>query len=88
MVMLGDLTVFDPVFSTTTITQNHAAAIYDTLFALDSKFIPQPQMVEKWEVSDDKKKYTFQLRKGLAFHDGTPGYGCGLHCLSPPLGCG
>ncbi|MDA9440781.1 peptide ABC transporter substrate-binding protein [Bradyrhizobium sp. CCBAU 51745] len=72
MVMSGDLRVFDPVFTTATITGNHGYAIYDTLFALDSKLTPQPQMVGKWRVSDDKKTYTFELRNGLAWHDGTP----------------
>ncbi|MDF0523395.1 ABC transporter substrate-binding protein [Bradyrhizobium yuanmingense] len=68
----GDLRVFDPIFTTATITANHGLAIYDTLFALDSKLRPQPQMVEKWSVSDDKKAYTFELRNGLGWHDGTP----------------
>ncbi|WP_346659066.1 ABC transporter substrate-binding protein [Bradyrhizobium sp. 163] len=34
--------------------------------------MPRPQMVGKWGVSDDKKTYTFQLRDGLARHDGAP----------------
>ncbi|MFD1984563.1 ABC transporter substrate-binding protein [Mesorhizobium newzealandense] len=70
--VMGDLTDFDPIVSTRTITANHSLAIYDTLFALDSKLMPQPQMVGKWGVSDDKKTYTFELRDGLAWHDGTP----------------
>ncbi|TCN17956.1 ABC transporter substrate-binding protein [Sinorhizobium americanum] len=72
MVKGSDLRVFDPIWTATNITADHGAAIYDTLFALDSKFIPQPQMVGKWDVSEDKKTYTFELRDGLAWHDGTP----------------
>lgn len=72
MVMDGDLRAFDPIFTTASITGNHALAVYDTLFALDSKFEPQPQMVGKWDISDDKKTYTFELRDGLKWHDGTP----------------
>ncbi|TIP88264.1 MAG: ABC transporter substrate-binding protein, partial [Mesorhizobium sp.] len=68
----GDLTIFEPIFTATNITGDHGAAIYDTLFAVDSKFMPQPQMVGKWGVSDDKKTYTFELRDGLGWHDGTP----------------
>ncbi|MER8944157.1 ABC transporter substrate-binding protein [Mesorhizobium sp. M0915] len=68
----GDLTIFDPIFTATNITGDHGAAIYDTLFAVDSMFTPQPQMVGKWGVSDDKKIYTFELRDGLGWHDGTP----------------
>lgn len=72
MVMAGDLRIFDPIFSTAVITADHGLAIYDTLFSLDSKFMPQPQMVGRWGVSDDRKTYTFELREGLGWHDGTP----------------
>ncbi|MES0056621.1 MULTISPECIES: ABC transporter substrate-binding protein [unclassified Mesorhizobium] len=65
-------TVFDPVVRTDQATTDYAAAIYDTLFSLDSKLTPQPQMVERWGLSDDKKTYTFELRDGLGWHDGTP----------------
>ncbi|MCA1408840.1 ABC transporter substrate-binding protein [Ensifer sp. IC3342] len=70
--VLADLQVYDPMFSVGAATQNHGMAIYDTLFALDSKFMPQPQMVGRWGVSDDKRTYTFELRDGLGWHDGTP----------------
>lgn len=70
--VMTELSVFDPIFTTAGITGTHGLAIYDTLFALDSKLTPQPQMVGKWGVSDDKKTYTFELRDGLGWHDGTP----------------
>ncbi|TIP49220.1 MAG: ABC transporter substrate-binding protein [Mesorhizobium sp.] len=72
MSMGGLPTIFDPVVTTSQTTTDHAAAIYDKLFELDSKFMPQPQMVGKWGVSDDKKIYTFELRDGLGWHDGNP----------------
>ncbi|ESX08400.1 peptide ABC transporter substrate-binding protein [Mesorhizobium sp. LSJC265A00] len=72
MVKNGDLSVFDPTLTTANITADHGAAVYDTLFALDSKFMPQPQMIGKWGVSDHKMTYTFELRDGLGWHDGTP----------------
>ncbi|MER9470528.1 ABC transporter substrate-binding protein [Mesorhizobium sp. M0482] len=68
---LGNLRVFDPVVTASDDTVTHALAIYDTLFGADSKFGPHPQMVGKWSVSDDKKTYTFELRDGLGWHDGT-----------------
>ncbi|RWA59780.1 MAG: ABC transporter substrate-binding protein [Mesorhizobium sp.] len=72
MVKQTDLRVFDPIWTATNITADHGLAIYDTLFSVDSKFMPQPQMIGEWGVSDDKKTYTFELRDGLAWHDGTP----------------
>lgn len=67
----GNLVVFDPIIDLSGAPQ-HAIAIYDTLFEVDSKGMPQPQMVGKWNVSEDKKTYTFHLREGLTFHDGSP----------------
>ncbi|MER8760245.1 ABC transporter substrate-binding protein [Mesorhizobium sp. M0976] len=72
MVKTHGLSIFDPIYTATNVTADYGAAIYDTLFSLDAKFMPQPQMVWKWGVSDDKKTYTFELRDGLGWHDGTP----------------
>ena len=69
-VLHGDLQVFDPIWTTANMTGNHSLLIYDTLFGMDEDRKPQPQMVDKWGVSDDKKTYTFTLRAGQKFHDG------------------
>src|SRR5262245_58398967 len=69
-VMQGDLRSLDPIWTTANITAYHGAMIYDTLFALDAEMRPQPQMVGKWGLSDDKLTYTFELRDGLKFSDG------------------
>ena len=69
-VMHADLRVLDPIWTTANITAYHGAMIYDTLFGLDANFAPQPQMVDKWGLSDDKLTYTFTLRDGLKFSDG------------------
>src|SRR6516165_5009851 len=68
----ADLAILDPYFTGTYITRNYGYMVFDTLFAMDSAFLPQPQMVDKWEVSDDRLTYTFTLRDGLKFHDGEP----------------
>ena len=71
-VMHADLRVLDPIWTTANITAYHGAMIYDTLFGLDASYHPQPQMVSRWNVSDDKLTYTFELRDGLKFSDGAP----------------
>src|SRR5437868_13227861 len=63
-VLHGDLQVFDPIWTTANMTGNHSLLIYDTLFGMDENRKPQPQMVDAWSVSDDKKTYTFTLRAG------------------------
>jgi peptide/nickel transport system substrate-binding protein len=67
-----DLRVLDPIWTTAYITRNHGYMVFDTLFALDDKFKPHPQMVDAFEVSPDKLRYNFTLRDGLKFHDGQP----------------
>ena len=62
----------DPHWTTANITQQHGYMIYETLFALDSKGNPRPQMVDTFRVSPDKLTYTFVLRSGLKWHDGQP----------------
>jgi peptide/nickel transport system substrate-binding protein len=66
------LRVLDPILTTAYITRNHGYMIFDTLFAMDENFQVKPQMVEDWTVSADNLTYTFRLRDGLKWHDGTP----------------
>lgn len=68
----ADLRNIDPVWTTAAITQNHGYMVYDTLFALDSAFTPHPQMVDSYKTSDDGLTWTFTLRDGLMFHNGSP----------------
>jgi peptide/nickel transport system substrate-binding protein len=68
----SDVQVLDPIWTTAYVTRNHGYMVFDTLFAIDSKFRPHPQMVGEFEVSPDKLHYSFALRDGLKFHDGQP----------------
>jgi peptide/nickel transport system substrate-binding protein len=71
VVMHSDLKILDPIWTTAYIVRNHGYMIYDTLFGLDRNLEVKPQMVDKWTVSADKLTWTFTLRDGLAFSDGT-----------------
>jgi peptide/nickel transport system substrate-binding protein len=68
----ADLRSIDPIWTTAYVTRNFGYMVFDTLFALDKDLRPQPQMVERWTVSDDKLLYKFTLRDGLKWHDGRP----------------
>ncbi len=68
----ADLRSIDPIWTTAYVTRNFGYLVFDTLFALDKDFKPQPQMVDRWTASDDKLTYTFILRDGLKWHDGQP----------------
>ena len=66
------LSVFDTTINQSSISHQHAYMIWDTLFASDKDQAPKPQMVESHTLSADGLVYTFKLRPGLKFHDGTP----------------
>jgi len=68
----ADLRSIDPIWTTAYVTRNFGYLVFDTLFSLDKAFKPQPQMVDRWTVSDDKLTYSFTLRPGLKWHDGQP----------------
>jgi peptide/nickel transport system substrate-binding protein len=71
-VVRNDLRVLDPIWTTAYSTRNHAYMVFDTLFALDSKFQPHPQMVGDYSISPDELAYSFTLRDGLKFQDRHP----------------
>jgi peptide/nickel transport system substrate-binding protein len=68
-----DIPGFDPlkVGAFDTSAETAAAAIFDTLTTLDDKGEPQPKLALSWTHSDDYKTWTFKLRPGVKFHDGT-----------------
>lgn len=68
----SNLAVLDPIQNGGTSSQDHAAAVYDTLYGVDKGMVPKPQMAAEHSVSDDGRTWLFPLRDGLRFHDGRP----------------
>ncbi|MBR0650840.1 ABC transporter substrate-binding protein [Roseomonas terrae] len=68
----ADLPNIDPIAGTQIVVRNASYLVYDTLFGVDSRLVPRPQMVEAYDLSSDGKVWTFRLREGLRFHDGEP----------------
>lgn len=48
------------------------SSIFDTLVAQDADGTYKPDLATSWDISDDGLTYTFHLREGVTFHDGTP----------------
>jgi peptide/nickel transport system substrate-binding protein len=67
----ADLAVLDPIWTTTYQTRDHGFLVFDTLFGLDSRYRPQPQMAEAAATEDEGKTWRITLRPGLMFHDGS-----------------
>lgn len=69
-VMEADVRVLDPSFTPVYITRTFGYMVFDTLFSQAEDGSVKPQMLEKYEVSQDRMNYKFILRDGLKFHDG------------------
>lgn len=70
--MQTDPVGLDPHLTNATSTRNMLENVYDTLVMFDSSGRIVPGLAESWEISDDGLRWTFTLRQGVVFHDGTP----------------
>jgi peptide/nickel transport system substrate-binding protein len=68
----ADLANFDPIWGTQFVVRNASAMVWDTLYGVDENLQPRRQMVEGEETTADGLTWTFRLRPGLKFHEGTP----------------
>ena len=46
--------------------------LFAGLVRVDDQFEPHPYLAERWEISEDKRSYTFHLARNARFHDGKP----------------
>lgn len=62
----------DPAIVTDQVSMRVAAALFEGLCrnGVDGK--PEPAVAERWEVSHDRKTYTFHLRPGVVWSHGDP----------------
>jgi peptide/nickel transport system substrate-binding protein/oligopeptide transport system substrate-binding protein len=67
-----DPRTLDPALATDVPSGRAVAYVFDglTRFTPDARL--EPALAERWDVSPDGKVYTFHLRRGVRFHDGTP----------------
>ncbi|RJG22583.1 ABC transporter substrate-binding protein [Paenibacillus thiaminolyticus] len=63
---------FTPHFHQSGYDGNVASVLFAPLVTVDKTGLPIPLLAEKWEISPDQLTYTYTLRKGLKFSDGSP----------------
>lgn len=61
----------DPWDANDVVTNTSLKAFYEGLLTFDENLQPVPQLAQSYEISPDGKIYTFHLKTGVKFHDGT-----------------
>ena len=67
-----NLTGLDPADLNDNLSQSAARLMFEGLYMLDEHMKLRPQLAESYEANEDATLFTFHLRKGVIFHDGTP----------------
>jgi glutathione transport system substrate-binding protein len=67
----GSVSSLDPDNIPDTNAISATRGMYEMLVKFDENQEIVPGLAESWEVSDDSLTYTFHLREGIKFHDGT-----------------
>lgn len=65
-----EVTNIDPAVMVSGPDYQFVAQVYDKLIDVDSKMQLQPRLATSWETTDGKT-WTFKLREGVVFHDGS-----------------
>src|SRR4051794_20612331 len=69
---VSDLVSLDPAKASNIQDFTVIGILYGGLVRLDEKLLVAPSLAEEWSVSDDSLTYTFTLRDGIVFSDGSP----------------
>jgi peptide/nickel transport system substrate-binding protein len=70
--LTGDFPGLDPSKDTSPLGFNYRLNVFDALTELQRDGEMNPRLAESWSSSDDLTQWTFKLRKGVKFHDGSP----------------
>ncbi|MFP5376373.1 MAG: ABC transporter substrate-binding protein, partial [Acidimicrobiia bacterium] len=62
----------NPAITTSGTTHPASEILYNGLVGVDNDLEIQPELAESWEITEDGAVYTFTLRDGVTWHDGTP----------------
>ena len=61
---------FDPIYQNLIVDNGVCVQMFETLYFTDDEAVSHPMLAESYSVSDDGLTYTFNLRKGVKFHNG------------------
>ena len=61
----------DPYVSSSAVELEIIHHLYDSLITVGEKYETRPMIASGYEITDDAKTFTFKIRKGVKFHDGS-----------------
>jgi len=71
--LIGDVDSFNPFLGFEASSYEMWALTYDYMVGYSMKDMsPQPDLATKWDISDDGKTWTFDIRSGVTWSDGQP----------------
>ncbi len=62
----------DPALVTDQVSMRIEQSLFEGLCRVNAQGRPEPGCAERWDMSEDKKHYTFHLREAARWSDGTP----------------
>jgi oligopeptide transport system substrate-binding protein len=62
----------DPALTTDQVSMRLSTSLFEGLCRVTQAGKPEPAMAERWDVSEDRKTYTFHLRAGSVWTNGQP----------------
>ncbi|MFM1988658.1 MAG: Glutathione-binding protein GsiB precursor [Pseudomonadota bacterium] len=62
----------DPYVSSSAVELEVIHHLFEGLVAINEKYETKPMVATSFEISHDARTFTFRIRKGLKFHDGSP----------------
>ncbi|MCF6322221.1 MAG: ABC transporter substrate-binding protein [Rhizobiaceae bacterium] len=68
----GPSDTLDPALNTSTIDYSRGRAYYNSLCQINDDLSTRPELAEEYSANADNSEWTFKLRKGVKFHDGSP----------------
>ena len=71
VVSQGSISTIDPVFSLFYVVNAVATQIYEGMYGWDGNLNPQSRLADSFSTNADGTVFTFTLRDGIKFHDGS-----------------
>lgn len=68
----AEVETLDPAMITDQVSMRLGTALFEGLCRINDQGKAEPGMAERWDVSEDKKRYTFHLRTAIRWSNGDP----------------